>query len=137
MDVEKISKKVSKQPTIVKVKTTKKWQDPYYIFIDKKFFGTHVTETGAKKLVKNKTGVDAIIINEAYSVKTINFKERTLSKGAIKKALELLPDTARHFKSHVAGLGYVIFFRDKDDQQLGELHKDPHHGVQLSVVVSR
>lgn len=61
----------------------------------------------------------------------ISINQKTLSKTALSQAIRLLPTAVRYYKKHIAGVGYVIFFKDKNELTVGRLFEDGADGVVL------
>ena len=64
---------------------------------------------------------------------TIQTSERTFNKNIKREILNLMP-TARSFKkSHVAGVGYVYFIKDQNNNTLGKVFNEVTKGMKIFV----
>ncbi len=64
---------------------------------------------------------------------TIQTSEKTFNKKVKKEILNLMP-TANNFKKlHVAGVGYVYFIKDENNNNLGKVFKEIRNGMKIYI----
>jgi len=59
--------------------------------------------------------------------------EKTFNKKVKKAAIELMPTAKTIRKIHVAGCGYVYFFKDENNNNVGNVSKSFRSGMLISV----
>ena len=64
---------------------------------------------------------------------TIQTSERTFNNNVKKQVVELMPTAKKIKKSHVAGVGYVYFIKDENNNTLGKVFKEVQKGMKIYV----
>jgi hypothetical protein len=67
--------------------------------------------------------------NIMTSIQTL---EKTFNKAVKSKMIALLPNATKTTKLHVAGVGYVFFYKDSEDNILGKTFRNKY-GMQIYI----
>lgn len=71
--------------------------------------------------------------NKKDMTATIQTTERTFNNNIKKQLLELMPTANKIKKLHVAGVGYVYFIKDENNNILGKIFKEVENGMMIYV----
>lgn len=62
---------------------------------------------------------------------TIQTSEKTFNNNIKKQLVDLMPTAKTFKKTHVAGVGYVYFIKDKSNNILGKVFKEVGMGMKI------
>ncbi len=64
---------------------------------------------------------------------TIQTSERTFNKSIKRQVVKLMPSARSFKKSHVSGVGYVYFIKDKNNTTLGKVFNEVMKGMKIHI----
>jgi len=65
--------------------------------------------------------------------KVIQTSEKTFNKKIKAQVIELMPKAKKAIRSHVAGVGYVYFIKDEQNNTLGKVFKEVNNGMKFYI----